>query len=87
MLPEAGVTMMSLVWENGMTRSIFLRVSLFVLVFVFLILDENAYAYLDLGTGSYILQLLIGALFGTMFTIKIFWRSFKNFFGQLFSRK
>ena len=70
-----------------MTRSAFLRVSLFTLIFVLLVLAESANAYLDLGTGSYILQLLIGALFGTMFTLKIFWRRIKSFFDQLFSRK
>jgi len=58
--------------------------TLFLFLFV---VDERAYGYLDPGTGSYILQLLIGALFGAMFTMKIFWRKIKNFFTHLFPKK
>ena len=58
--------------------------TLFLSLFV---IDERAYGYLDPGTGSYILQLVVGIFFGAMFTIKIFWRKIKNFFNQLFLKK
>ena len=32
-----------------------------------------AHAYIDPGTGSYLLQLLIGGLFAAAFTLKAFW--------------
>ena len=42
--------------------------------------STNAYAYLDPGTGSYILQVLIAAIVGGLFAIKPFWTKIKSFF-------
>jgi len=49
-------------------------------------LGEDAHAYIDPSTGSYILQILLAGLLGALFTLKIFWRNFKGFFGRLFAR-
>ena len=70
-----------------MARTTFLRTFFCVLVCCIFVFAENCYGYLDPGTGSYILQLLIGALFGAMFALKIFWKKIRNFFGQFFLRK
>jgi hypothetical protein len=35
---------------------------------------QLAYGYLDPGTGSYILQLLIGGLLGGLFAVGLFWK-------------
>lgn len=51
-----------------------------------LIFPKDAYAYLDPGTGSYILQLLIAALLGGLFAVKLYWKRIKIFFKNLFSR-
>ncbi len=59
---------------------------IFTALFCF-IFPQIAYAYLDPGTGSYILQLFIGVLFGLLFTIKMFWGKIKIFFKSIFSRK
>ena len=40
-------------------------------------------AYLDPGTGSYILQLMVGLFLGAAFAIKIYWRKVKAFFADL----
>ena len=40
-----------------------------------LVCAGDAWAYLDPGTGSYILQILLGCLLGAAFTVKMFWRS------------
>jgi len=56
-------------------------------VFIFLILPQNAVAYLDLYTGSYFLQILLGGIFGFLFVIKIFWKKIKTFCNKIFSRK
>jgi flagellar biosynthesis protein FliQ len=48
---------------------------------------QNAFAYLDPGTGSYIFQVLVATFIGALFTIKMYWQKIKNFFGNLFSRK
>jgi len=50
-----------------------------------LILSQNAFAYLDPGTGSYVFQVLVAALIGGLFTIKIFWQKIKNFLVHYFS--
>jgi len=49
----------------------------FILVLVFAPL--KGYAYLDLGTGSYMLQILIATLIGGAYTLKIYWRKIKAF--------
>lgn len=36
-----------------------------------------AQAYMDPGTGSYLLQILLAGLLGAGFTIKMFWRRIK----------
>jgi hypothetical protein len=44
-------------------------------------------AYLDPGSGSYLIQLLIAALLGGAFVIKAFWRQIRSFVANLFSGK
>ena len=57
------------------------------LLFALLILFPGvADAYLDPGTGSYILQILVGALLGGLFAIGIFWRRLVAFVRKLFTR-
>ncbi len=56
-----------------------------VAVLVCLLFPRPAYAYLDPGTGSYILQLLIAGLVGAAFAVKLFWKNIKAFFIDLFS--
>lgn len=43
-------------------------------------------AYLDPGTGSFIIQILIAGLLGSLFAIKIFFNTIKDFFKNLFSK-
>lgn len=42
--------------------------------------------YLDPGSGSYIFQLLIAALMGALFLLKVYWRQLRGFVARLFSR-
>lgn len=44
-------------------------------------------AYLDPGSGSYLLQLLIAGLLGGAFLIRLFWGRIRAFFIRLFSRR
>jgi len=55
-----------------------------VLAVINLSFPRNVYAYLDPGTGSYLLQMLLAALLGGLFAIKIFWRRIIGFFKKLF---
>jgi len=45
------------------------------------------YAYLDPGTGSMLLQLLIGGVVAAMFTIKIYWYKLKSFIKRKLGKK
>ena len=51
-----------------------------VLLFIFLSYPENAFAYIDPGTVSIILQGLIGAAAAIIVTLKIYWNKFIHFF-------
>jgi hypothetical protein len=52
-------------------------------VFICLTLPRHAYAYVDPGTGSYILQLFLAALFGALFALKVFWTKIKSAFARV----
>ena len=45
------------------------------------------FAYIDPGTGSYILQVLLAAFVGGLFMLKVFWKSIKLFFQRRLSPK
>jgi len=44
-------------------------------------------AYIDPGSGSYVFQLILGAFFGALVAIKIYWQRFRAFVMSLFSKK
>lgn len=46
----------------------------------------QAYAYLDPGTGSFVLQMLVAGLLGAMLYIKLAWANVKLFFSRLLSK-
>ena len=47
-----------------------------------LLLVREAHAYLDPGTGSYVLQILIASLFGALFMLKMFWGRIAGLFSN-----
>lgn len=51
-----------------------------------MIYARDAFAYIDPGTGSFVLQVIIGALLGVAFAIKSFWKNVKAFFAKLLSK-
>lgn len=59
---------------------------LLLLTLLLLALPSVAQAYLDPGTGSYVVQLLIGGLLGGLFALGVFWRRVLAFFKRLFRR-
>ena len=46
----------------------------------------RAAAYLDPGSGSFFIQLLVAGLMGTLFLIGAYWRRVKAFILKLFGR-
>lgn len=51
------------------------------------LLSQDAHAYLDPGTGSYVFQVLIATVIGGLFALKMYWQKIKNFFVNFFSSK
>ena len=54
---------------------------------VLLVFARPALGYIDPGTGSLVIQVLLGTALGTLVAIKIFWRQIKTFVVGLFVRK
>ena len=52
----------------------------FVYLFLFFIFPTNAYAYLDPGTGSIIIQSIIAAMAAGLFALSGYWNKIKSFF-------
>jgi hypothetical protein len=53
-----------------------------VVLFVGVGLSEHVFAYVDLGTGSYMLQLLVAGLFGAVFSAKSLWARVRAMFSR-----
>ncbi len=58
-----------------------LTLSLLVLSFKF-VLASPAQAYLDPGSGSFIIQIIVASLMGAILIFKIYWKKIKSFFGR-----
>jgi len=61
------------------------KATIITLALIF-VLCVPAYAYLDLGTGSYFLQIIVATLLGAMYAIKHYWYKVKLFCINLFSK-
>ena len=48
---------------------------------IFIMATDNAYAYLDPGTGSIILQALVAGVASTIFAVRIYWSRIKEKLG------
>lgn len=61
--------------------------NLLILIFFFtLLLPRNTYAYLDPGTGSYIIQIVLAILTGLLFSFRFFWTKIRQVLGNLIFR-
>ena len=60
----------------------------FFITFVFFIfLNNKAFAYLDPGTGSIILQSILGAIAAVVAWGGIYWQKVKDFYNKKFKKK
>ena len=60
-----------------------------ILTFIFMVLFAAPYpalAYLDPGSVSYFVQMLVAVLAGVGFAVKVFWQNIKSLFSKFFSR-
>lgn len=62
--------------------------SLVAATFLVILMTGTAHAYVDPGTGSYLLQILIAGILGAAFALKLYWTRIKNFLsGSVSGRK
>jgi hypothetical protein len=59
---------------------------IFYIIILFTVISTEAYAYLDPGTGSMILQAIIGAVAAFFTAFYIFWNKVKFFFINIFNK-
>ncbi|PIQ71894.1 hypothetical protein COV87_00760 [Candidatus Roizmanbacteria bacterium CG11_big_fil_rev_8_21_14_0_20_37_16] len=64
-----------------------LVIFLVIFGFAFLVLPGDVHAYLDPGTGSFMIQILIGAVLGSIYFIRLYWAKLKQFVMSFFSKK
>ena len=57
------------------------------ITFLLSLLTSPAYAYLDPGTGSLIIQALFGILAAIGAYITLYWRKLKNLLNKIFKKK
>lgn len=71
-----------------MNRSVSSLILFFGLLFFIdtLAAPSSASAYLDPGTGSMALQLIVAGILGALFTLKMYWRRTKSFIAGIFKR-
>ena len=55
--------------------------------FIVLLVTKPAYAYLDPGTGSMILQLLFGGVAGALMVGTLYFQKIRSFFARLLGRQ
>ena len=48
---------------------------------------DAAYAYLDPGTGSFILQIVLAAAIGAYYSLKLYWTRVRDFLTRTFSKE
>ena len=58
----------------------------FFLALLTLCINTKAYAYLDPGAGSSILQLILAFLAGLGAFLSLYWSKFKYFVGKIFKK-
>jgi hypothetical protein len=59
----------------------------FLIVFFYVMFPRPVYAYLDMGTGSYVIQVVIASLFGVIVTLKVYWKKIKAYLASALKKK
>lgn len=86
MYQEQFASLLNIVKEDRKMRPVRSAALYIIFALSFLVFTEEVHAYLDPGTGSYILQLAMASVIGALFAIKLFWNNIKNFFKKSLSK-
>lgn len=68
-------------------KGIAMKIIILTSIYMLIVFTSNAEAYLDPGTGSYVLQLVIAGIVSCFFAIKLSWRKIVEFFSNIFKGK
>jgi len=55
-------------------------------IIIYFSLSNSSYAYLDPGTGSIILQAILGFIAASLATLSFYWNKVKTFLSRLFKK-
>ena len=58
----------------------------YAVVSLLIITSKGAYAYIDPGTGSYVLQVVAASVLAGLFIIKSTWQNIRKSVGKLFGK-
>ncbi len=53
----------------------------------YLLTTANSFSYIDPGTGSYIIQIIIASVLAVLTLSRIYWSRLKAFFGGIFAKQ
>lgn len=65
--------------------SLFVSTSLLLVILV-AVTTREAHAYIDLASGSYMIQMLVVLAFSSLFAVKVFWQRIISRVSRFFSR-
>ena len=63
------------------------RIPKTLIILLIFFLPSKAYAYLDPGTGSIILQAILGFIAAAVASVSIYWTKFKLLLNKIFNKK
>lgn len=63
------------------------QVKILIYLLCLIAMPSKAFAYLDPGTGSIILQAILGFIAASIATISIYWTKFKTIIYKIFNKK
>lgn len=58
----------------------------FLIALLWVFMPSSAYAYLDPGTGSYVVQVIVASVLGAGFFLKSSWKNISYKIGRIFSK-
>jgi uncharacterized paraquat-inducible protein A len=64
----------------------YLTNTLIIIVLSSLFFPQKAFAYLDPGSTSFIIQIVLAIIAGGIFGVKLFWKNIKTFLKNVFSK-
>ena len=63
------------------------KINSILFISILIIIPNTSYAYLDPGTGSIILQAILGFIAATVASVSIYWAKFKILIKKIFNKK